>query len=121
MPLIHLSHALGSSITADPQGSSGWTVDATKSQVIRISSLGCCVLNITKQLKIAPIIATMSIPPQYLSNQLFKFCVQHASNTLSANVRWAQNMHQIFPQYFPDPKVKQAPKVGLSVTFILIH
>ncbi|KAI9568007.1 carbonic anhydrase [Boletus coccyginus] len=91
---LHLPHALGSSITADPQGSSGWTVDATKSQ-----------------LKIAPIIATTSIPPQYLPNQLFKFCVQHASNTLSANVRWAQNMHQIFPQYFPDPKVKQAPKI----------
>ncbi|KAF8449383.1 carbonic anhydrase [Boletus edulis BED1] len=30
---------------------------------------------------------------------------------LAANKNWAQRLNQTFPQYFPDPKDKQAPKV----------
>lgn len=35
------------------------------------------------------------------------------ATVLSENVRWAQRLQQTFPQYFPDPQDKQAPKVGL--------
>jgi len=32
-------------------------------------------------------------------------------NILPQNVNWAQRLSQFFPQYFPDPKDKQAPKI----------
>jgi len=35
----------------------------------------------------------------------------YLSSVLSANKNWAERLNQTFPQYFPDPKDKQAPKI----------
>ena len=37
---------------------------------------------------------------------------RYASEILAENVKWAERMNQRFPQYFPDPRGKQAPKVS---------
>ncbi|KAH0836415.1 carbonic anhydrase [Lanmaoa asiatica] len=36
---------------------------------------------------------------------------EYASEILSANVKWAERLNQTFPQYFPDPRSKQEPKI----------
>jgi hypothetical protein len=37
---------------------------------------------------------------------------KYASEFLASNLKWAQRMNQVFPQYFPDSSTKQEPKVG---------
>ncbi|KIJ20616.1 carbonate dehydratase [Paxillus involutus ATCC 200175] len=36
---------------------------------------------------------------------------KYASEFLASNLKWAQRMNQVFPQYFPDSSAKQEPKI----------
>ncbi|KAF8842375.1 carbonic anhydrase [Paxillus ammoniavirescens] len=36
---------------------------------------------------------------------------KYASEFLASNLKWAQRMNQVFPQYFPDSDAKQEPKI----------
>ncbi|KAG9309485.1 carbonic anhydrase [Chiua virens] len=35
----------------------------------------------------------------------------YTATVLEANVKWAERLNQMIPQYFPDPKDRQAPKI----------